>query len=49
MGVTTLLGERDDIPQILANMDVYVQSSVSESFSLSAVEAMASGVPCVST
>jgi len=47
--VSSLLGERDDIPELLAGMDLYVQSSMSESFSLTLVEAMASGVPSIST
>ncbi len=47
--VTSLLGEQQDIPQLLTNMDVYVQSSFSESFSLTLVEAIAMGVPSVST
>lgn len=43
------LGFREDVPQILCDLDVFVLSSVSEGFSLSTVEAMATGRPVVAT
>ena len=45
-----LLGERPDVPQILAELDVSVLSSAAgEACSLVLLESMASGVPCVTT
>jgi len=44
-----LLGERHDIPFILASLDLFVSSSVSESFSNVIGEAMACEIPCVVT
>ncbi len=44
-----LLGFRDDIPDILTLIDVYVCSSISEGLSLSILEAMASARPIVAT
>jgi glycosyltransferase involved in cell wall biosynthesis len=44
-----LLGERADIPHILAAMDIATSSSLSEGFPNAIGEAMASGVPCVAT
>jgi glycosyltransferase involved in cell wall biosynthesis len=43
------LGQREDVPEILRAMDVYVCASISESFSLSLLEAMASGRAIVTT
>lgn len=43
------LGLRDDIPNLMRAFDVYVLSSSAEGFSLSTVQAMASGVPVVAT
>ncbi len=40
-----LLGERRDIPALLAATDVYLNTSVSEGLSNSIMEAMAAGVP----
>ena len=42
-------GIRSDIPQILAALDVYVLSSVSEGFGRSIIEAMACAKPIVAT
>lgn len=47
--VVTLLGLRADVPTLLRNFDVYVSSSTTEGFSISCVEALASGVPVVAT
>lgn len=44
-----LLDHRDDIPEIMAAMDVYVCSSDYEPFGLVALEAVASGVPVVAS
>lgn len=45
-----LLGERHDVPGILAALDVYVSSSISiEAFSNSVGEAMSCALPCVVT
>lgn len=43
------LGFRQDIPEILADLDLFVLSSVQEGFSLATVEAMAAGKPVVAT
>ena len=48
-GKVRFLGYRDDLRAILEEVDIHVVSSFSESFSLTAVEAMAAGVPVVST
>lgn len=44
------LGARDDVPDLLADLDVYVQPSTSpEPFGLGIVEALTSGCPVVAT
>lgn len=48
-GRVHLLGERDNIPNIINSFDIFTLTSLGESFSLVTVEAMACGVPCVVT
>jgi len=48
-GAVTLLGQRDDVPELLAAMDIVVQSSRREVMAQTTLEAMAVGRPVVST
>jgi glycosyltransferase involved in cell wall biosynthesis len=48
-GSVTLLGQRDDVPEVLAAMDIVVQSSKREAMAQTTLEAMAVGRPVVST
>lgn len=48
-GRVELLGERDDVPELLASADVFVLSSLSEGMPISVIEAMAAGLPVVAS
>ena len=48
-GCVKLLGNRDDVPAILAGSDVFVLSSVAEGIPLTVLEGMAAGLPVVAT
>lgn len=41
------LGIRTDVPQLIANADIYVQASLHEGFCIAAAEAMCGGLPCI--
>jgi len=43
------LGQRDDVPRLLAASDIVILTSISEGIPLTLIEAMASGRPVVST
>jgi glycosyltransferase involved in cell wall biosynthesis len=43
------IGQRNDVPQIMREIDISVQPSLSESFSNTLLESMANGLPIVAT
>jgi glycosyltransferase involved in cell wall biosynthesis len=43
------LGNRDDVPDLLAAADLYLQPSIKEGFGIAFLEAMASRLPCIGT
>jgi glycosyltransferase involved in cell wall biosynthesis len=49
LGRARLLGERDDVPGLLSDADVFVLASRSEGLPLSVIEAMAAGLPVVAS
>jgi sugar transferase (PEP-CTERM/EpsH1 system associated) len=48
-GSVRLLGERADVPRVLAALDVFTLPSIAEGISNTILEAMASGLPVVAT
>jgi glycosyltransferase involved in cell wall biosynthesis len=48
-GETLFLGHREDVPDILADTDVFVLCSLNEGISNTILEAMATGLPVVAT
>ena len=48
-GSVWMAGDRDDIPELLACLDVFVSPSLGEGISNTVLEAMASGLPVVAT
>lgn len=49
LGNVHFVGERNDVGGILKELDMYVHSSNNETFGISLVEAMLSGVPCIAS
>ena len=48
-GAVQFLGSRNDVPELLQTMDIFVMSSLSEGLPLVLLEAMASNIPVVAT
>ena len=46
---TLFLSDRDDIPELMKAMDIYVQPSFHEAFGITIAEAMYSGLPVIAT
>jgi L-malate glycosyltransferase len=44
-----LIGQRDDVPRLLAASDIVLLTSISEGIPLTLIEAMAAGLPVIST
>ncbi|WP_379923344.1 glycosyltransferase [Erythrobacter sp. R86502] len=47
--IVEFLGERSDVPHLMANSDIYLNVSLFEGMPLTLLEAMASGLPIVAT
>ena len=45
----SLLGSRNDVPDLLAAADIYLQPSIKEGFCIAFLEAMATGLACIGT
>jgi glycosyltransferase involved in cell wall biosynthesis len=43
------LGKRSDVPQVLSQLDIFIQSSITEGHSIALLEAAAAGVPVIAT
>lgn len=48
-GLVWLAGDREDIPELLRSMDIFVLPSLGEGISNTVLEAMASGLPVIAT
>ena len=42
-----ILGQRSDVPEVMALLHLFIKISLKEKISLSLIEAQASGVPCI--
>jgi glycosyltransferase involved in cell wall biosynthesis len=47
--IVHLLGVRNDMPQLMSSLDILVNASFNESFSLVLAEAMSCEIPCITT
>ena len=47
--VAVFLSDRDDVPELMKAMDIYVQPSLREPFGIAVIEAMFSGLPVIGT